>query len=407
MFKVAKDEEIGNYLRQLISKKGYSQRYFGELCLKEKGESVDETTKTNMANRLSQMIKGKKAVQLDDLPAFTKLLGASCEEILSAGKHFAAFSNRQTHYSVATSTDRSNWEAYIAREDQIILNADEYGKTLIDYALEFGNYDLLKFLMDNKYIWFVGTDETDLFHENFGAGTSIDRAPSLLRNMNLLDAKMKERYDLRMKMIVLAIKNEDRKMLTELRAREIPSLYQACYYSFTPAVCDKYFDDELIIALAGASDEILEFFSEEFTITDRCHANNRFIFPFAGKLIDALLERGNAYAEWVLKDAIAHNRYALDKLTALLTASIDYYKDIYKDGLAYEHTKNDIIKGILQDLHFYDDGNLVCYRAVNAKDGIITNLVQVTAASDDTKTNRLIKELNELYSQIQNIKPFI
>lgn len=408
MFELANNEKIGAHLKQAISKKGYkSVRQFGKACLEEKNIPPDSEEIQNMANRLSQILNGKKGVQLEDLPAFTKLLDMSCEEILSAGKCFATSANHLTNYSIAMSKNEKEWAAYIKREEQLILNTDEYGKTVIDYALEFENYDFMKFLMDNKYIWFVGTDETDLFNGNFGAGTSIKKKPFLVQNMNLLDIKMKEQYDLRMKMIILAIKQGDTKMLTELRARELPSLYQACCYSCTPAECNKYFDEDLITALVNANDEILKYFSKEFEITDRIGISNRFMFPFINNLIDALIENRNDYVPLLLEDAILHNRYVFNKLTELLATTINYYKQIHTDIFSYEQIKNDIIKSISQDIDFYDNGNLVSYRTVYAKDGIITNIVRVNSTSKDVNTKRLIKELNELYDQIQNIAPII
>ena len=291
MFILADNKQIGAYLRRTIDRQGYpSVRQFGKACLEEANLPSNDEELRKMSNRLSQILKGKKGVQLEDLPVFSKLLDISCEEILSAGTCVAPSSSHVTNYSTAMSADEREWEAFIQREDQLILNADEYGKTVIDYALAFRNYRLLKYLTDHKYIWFVGTDEMDLFNYNFGAGTSIERNPFLLRNLNVLDAKMKERYDLRMKMIILAIQHGDTKMLTELRAREIPTLYQACCFSCTPAECERYFDEALIEALTNASDEILEYFSKEFEIVDRIGAENRFMFPFISQLISALLE---------------------------------------------------------------------------------------------------------------------
>lgn len=408
MFELADNKKIGTYLKRAIHKKDYkSVRQFGKAYLEERNLPTNAENLRNMSNRLSQILNGKKGIQIDDLPVFTKLLDMSCEEILSAGKCFTPSSNHLTNYSIATSKNKKEWVAYVNREDKLILNADEYGKTVIDYALEFANFDFMKFLMDNGYIWFVGTEEKDLFEYGFGAGTSIERNPLIPRNMNVLDVKMQERYDLRMKMIILAIKHGDIQMLTELRAREIPSLYQANCYACRPAACDKYFDEELITALVSASDEILEYFSKEFEITDRIGISNRFMFPFISKLIDALIESGNDYVQWMLKDAIEHNRYALSKLTELLATTVNYYEQIYIDGISYERIKNDIIKSIKKNIDYYDDGDLVSYRTANAKGGIITNIVRVSLTSSNVIYKHLIKELNELYDQIQNITPII
>lgn len=127
-----------------------------------------------MANRLSQILNGKKEIQLYDLPLFCRLLEVSCEDILSAGMSRTPASARLTNYTAAFSKDRREWESYVNREDSPILNADEYGKTFIDHALEAGNYDLLKYLMDKHYIWFVGAEKEDCF-AGFGAGTSIEK----------------------------------------------------------------------------------------------------------------------------------------------------------------------------------------------------------------------------------------
>ena len=58
------------------------------------------------------------------------------------------------------SKKQKDWDSYINREDKLILNYDEYGKSVIDYALEFENYDFLKYLMNNDYIWFVDNGDT-------------------------------------------------------------------------------------------------------------------------------------------------------------------------------------------------------------------------------------------------------
>ena len=408
MFTLADNKQIGAYLRRTIDRQGYpSVRQFGKACLEEANLPSNDEELRKMSNRLSQILKGKKGVQLEDLPVFSKLLDISCEEILSAGTCVAPSSSHVTNYSTAMSADEREWEAFIQREDQLILNADEYGKTVIDYALAFRNYRLLKYLTDHRYIWFVGTDEMDLFNYNFGAGTSIERNPLLLHNLNVLDAKMKERYDLRMKMIILAIQHGDTKMLTELRAREIPTLYQACSFSCTPAECERYFDEELIEALTNASDEILEYFSKEYEIVDRIGTENRFMFPFISQLISALLETKNDYVQWMLKNAIKHNQYVRNRLADLLEVSADYYRRLYGTSMQNESIKTDIVKSIMRDIDFYEDGNLVSYRTVLRKDGIITNLVKVEGTSDDVQTRHLIQEVNELYEEIRKLVPNI
>lgn len=406
MFKLESNKEIGKYLSNLIIKKYPSVRQFGKACIEADGRIADNEEMRKASNRLSQILKGTKSLQISDLPIFTKLLDVSCEELLSAGKCFTTTSNHLTNYSIATSKDPKLWNEYVEREDKLILNADEYGKTVIDYALNFQNYDFLKFLVDNKYIWFVGTDKSDLFHYGFGAGTNIERNPLRLHNLNILETKMQEHHELRMKMITLAIEHNDITMLTKLHAREIPPLYQACFYTSIPDDINAFFDPALIAALANASDEILEYFSNEFEITDYRDRTNRFVFPYISELIDVLLENNNDYAEWVIKNAIKHNQYVYDHLCKLFEPAVkDYKKQL--GFLKHEDLKGTIEKSILEDVHFCANSSLIKYLGRYTADMMVSNLVRVSATSNNVKITHLIQELNDLYSKIKTITPKI
>ena len=133
MFRVEKNNlKIGQYLADLIDRKYESRRAFCRAYIHATGEEPTNETVTNMSNRLAQMAKGNKAIQTYDLPYFTELLGVSCEQILSAGECSAPITNRVTNYSIACSKDPAEWEAYIQRADKLILNSDEYCKTVLD-----------------------------------------------------------------------------------------------------------------------------------------------------------------------------------------------------------------------------------------------------------------------------------
>lgn len=409
MFELADNKKIGLYLKSAIldTNRYTSVRKFAEACLVEMNVPNNLEEIRNMSNRLSQIINGKKSIQLTDLPVFTKLLNMSCEEILSAGKCKTTTFNHLTNYNIATSNDQNEWEKYIKRDEQLILNADEYGKTVIEYALEFENYDFVKFLMKHNYIWFVGTDEFDLLNYSFGAGTSIERNPLLMKNMNLLNSKMQERYDLRMKMITLAIKHNDIKMLNELHAREIPTFYQISLFAGIPTETNKYFDNDLITALSNADDSILEYFSEEFDIVDNSDRIHHFIFPFIGTLIESLVESKNDLVQQVLKDTIKHNQYVFNKLSESLDETVESYRKTFRNSTEFDKGKDDIINKIMYDIEFYDEDSIIRYRNILFNNKFVTNIIKVNATSDDVKTNCLIRELNDLYYKVQNITPIV
>lgn len=123
------NEKTGAFVSRLIEEKFGSARKFSIAYLKEQGsQEVTEDKIQNMANRLSQIKKGTKAIQIYDLPVFSKLLDVSFEQILSAGRYGVPKNNRMTNYTVAQSHNKEEWIAYIEIESRPILNPDEYGK---------------------------------------------------------------------------------------------------------------------------------------------------------------------------------------------------------------------------------------------------------------------------------------
>ncbi|MDE6662195.1 MAG: hypothetical protein K2K46_02520 [Lachnospiraceae bacterium] len=406
MFTLEDNEKIGQYLMERIDERFKSRRQFCREYLEAGGDQASNEQLRKMSNRLSQILYGKKGIQIYDLPLFCRLLEVSCEEILSAGKIHTPTSTHLTNYAAAFSKSENEWAAYIEREDSPILNADEYGKTIIDYALEAENYDFLKYLMDKQFIWFVGTDKND-FYTGFGAGTSIEKANfPYPTNYNVLDVQLKMRDELRTHMIALAIRHEDIEMLEELHAREVTSLYQMSAYASRPNACRQYYNAKLMEALTHADNKILEYFSEEFKITDRVGYTNSFIFPFIGELVERLLQTKNGFVEYILKDAIKHNRYVYDQLLSLMDETVQYYKQFNYD-LTNVAEKNRLTEIILRDLDFYDDGSLINYYALipAMKRGLRSNIIRVNATSEDTMINRRILELNDLYDAIHNMTP--
>lgn len=72
MFKSEQDSaKIGRYLSDLIDQKYESKRKFCRAYLEAAKKEPNNENLTNMANRLSQIIKGNKAIQIYDLPYFT------------------------------------------------------------------------------------------------------------------------------------------------------------------------------------------------------------------------------------------------------------------------------------------------------------------------------------------------
>lgn len=438
MYEIKSNEEIGRYLADRIDRKFESKRKFCKAYLEARGNSEPDDEKIrNMANRISQIIQGNKEVQLYDFPIFTKLLGVSCEEILSAGECSAPTVNHMTNYSVAFSKDEAVWDEYVHREDKLILNLDEYGKTVIEYALDFKNFEFLKYLIRNRYIWFADavTDSKGYFKryswEKFGVGTSVERRlpaehdeirwyVSYPENkwgiecrqphqMDALQYELAGNDNLRMRMISLAVEHDEIELLDQLRAREIPSLYLASCVSYRTADCDRYYDESMIKCIARASGKILDYFAEEFEIKDMWGRSNKFLFPYMSELLDILIQKNSIYVEKMLAVSIEHNKKVLKKLRELKTKTtndrINYFEELYRDMENIKTAYMDEIKSdIMSAISFYDNGSIVIYRDMskNVKDGMVTNVIHAKEKSNDRKISSLIQDLNGLYDKIRN-----
>lgn len=413
MFKLEDSKVIGTYISKLIKKRGYkSDRAFCKAYLEHEHRDVNDDEIRKMANRISQMLKGTKGkgIQIYDLPVFCDLLGVTCEEILSAGQSHVIDANRVTNYSVAFSDSTEDWEAYIHREDKLILNPDEYGKTVIDYALEFKNFNLIKYLIENKYIWFDSGNEND-YVLSFGAGTSIERRHPYKID-DYLQYMVLQKEQLRMDVIALAVKSNDKKILDELRAREIPQLYYKTHF-WNGTQLDFYesYNEEMIEQIITASNEIIDYFTESFEIDDRVKYkdgskhSNRFIFPYISELLEGIIENKHDFTEIALKKCIEHNKLTYETLKIIIETSIkkELEKFDFGDKEYLERCKPDIIQSVFRDYDFNENGRIISFRGFSVGMGIVTNIACTEAKASDIKIQHLIDELNSWFDKVVDI----
>ncbi len=400
------NEKTGAFVSRLIEERFGSARKFCIAYLEEQGsQEVTEDKIQNMANRLLQIKKGTKAIQIYDLPVFSKLLDVSFEQILSAGRYGVPKNNRMTNYTVAQSHNKEEWIAYIEIESRPILNPDEYGKTVLDYAIEYGNYDFLKFLVDKNYIWFDSRKEKD-YIMTFGAGTSIQRIRFEERDngvfhfhsqMNDLQCKLATEDQLRLYLISFAADHNDLKMLEKLRAREIPELYyKAHYLSCAHPDFNAHYNKDMVTHISKSSDKVLDYFTDPFEIRDNIkykdgsRRRHRFVFPYISQLLNMLIDNSSPFLKTALEKAIEHNETTMEKLHILIEASV----------------KNGCFRGDYwkEEFYFSENGNIVSFRDPLAVKGIITNIVNVTKEVPDAQASELIERLNASYNHIRNMK---
>lgn len=413
MFTLKDNKEIGAYLSKLIRARGYkSDRAFCKAYLEHEHREVNDDEVRKMANRMSQMLRGAKGkgIQVYDLPVFCDLLGVTCEEILSAGSSFVQNGSRVTNYSIAFSKNSKVWEDYIHREDKLILNPDEYGKTVIDYALDFKNYKLIKYLIKNNYIWFDSRKE-DQYCMTFGAGTSIERRNPIDVDTFFQYARLQD-DQLRMDVIALAVKNKDKQILDELRAREIPELYyKVNFWNCSQLNFYENYNEDMVEQVIGASDEILDYFTDSFEIDlrikfkDGIKRSNRFIFPYISEVLDGLIENNHSFTEIALKKCIKHNKKTYESLKKMIEESIEKELERYNFGDAeyLKQCRPEAINRVLSDFEYNENGRIIAFRGFAVGTGIVTNIACTDAESKDVKIQYLINELKEYFDKIVNI----
>lgn len=408
MFELADNEKIGIYLKEKIGEKFKKQRHFCKRYLECEGKELNDDEIRKVQNRLIQIIKGNKSIQIYDLPIFCELLDVTCEEILSAGENFAESSKRMTNYSIAFSNDENEWLKYINREDKLILNSDEYGNTVIDYAIRFKNYKFLKFLIEKGFIWFDCGD-CNKYALTFGAGTSIEKR-KFAGIDDALQYDLATEDELRKEIIALAVQNKDIDILDKMRARELPTLYlEAHYLSGSHPNIKKYYNKNLVNSIIEADYEIIDYFTDEFEIIDHVKYKDKskrfhtFMFPFISDVVNGLINNNNGFTEIALKKIILHNQKTYDLLIDL----IDNCIATNLDRCNFEHTEyyeKEITKSVLKYFDYNDDGNIVSFSDTLNTKRIITNIVYVDAESSNPLINHLIGEINNLFDMIVNIK---
>lgn len=401
MFRTATNEEIGKYLFKLIDEKSDKFKSGRDFCKQylflEKGEQPSDDEIQKQANRLSGIKSGKYGLQIQDLGYYTELLEITCEELLSAGKSKPAFPDRYSNYTFAHSTDRGYWERYINNDDKLFLNADEYGKTILDYAFECENYGLIKFLTENNYITIVDNESTKDYVMTF---MPPDKAMKYMsRNANKLNDEIINNDKIRTTVVALAIKKNDKYFLTKLRAREIPALYSVCEYGFSTQFdnFESSYNDKLTNAVANADKEILDYFSEPFSIKSE-HSEGVFIYPFLGRLLDKMISENNKNTVYVLERTLDYNSNVLNELSEKIAQSYIMYKKYCDDKEAFSGAvkyfdMND--NGVFTFMNYdpSDTSNLIKMKS---------NVIHISKRSKDEKVNELISKINKIYFAIKN-----
>lgn len=407
MFEIKTNEEIGSYLKDLILSKYPSCRQFCiayvDMTFDFSNDIYDQRNEEirKLTNRLSQILNGKKGIQTYDLPIFSQLLDVSCEQMLSAGASSVPITNRRTNYNIAFSTDERDWIDYFNRDDCIAAYADEFGKTVLDYALEFKNYGFIRFLIEKGYITLVSGTDSWKNSFNFGADTSIKPRND---GSNTFQYIFDENVLFRTKIISLALENNDYNVLYEMKAREIPPQYSVTPFNSAYSKFNDYYDEHFVDTIIRSKSKVIKYFCEEYEIPCQWHGEiySVWLYPFFGKLIKKAVESKSKNIDLLLDTAIKHNEDIYNRLKKGILAVAKELKQNYFRNQSFQV----VIKDALRDYQVNKDDNVVSYRYhfVKESDTIISNIICVDITSKNPEIQAKIDKLNELYTNIIDIE---
>ena len=361
MFSNEQKKANGEYLRVLITKPDENGEeipltHFYKRYLNDLGIKINDDELKRIKNRFSAILNGRNNINPanDDLVIISRLLGVSIEEILSAGKkRYDTPEFYVKNYDLAASSDKSIWEKYITGDNDSLVCRDEHGKTILDYAVGFRNYSLIRYMIDKKIIWFTSNQEDSekiINIMDFGGGTNVGKS-----DYNDLSREITHDDSLRKAISILAIENEDYEILSSLRARETLKELAAVNYGADYSksnYSNMNIADEIDAFIVGAisntkCEEIIDYFSEEFEIIAKCRRNpaeTKFIYSHIDQVIEMLVCNSREKdAEKVLRKAIEHNKRAFEKVNERIEKSIEdefEAEKIHLDEVIEEMRKN-------------------------------------------------------------------
>lgn len=416
MIPIRSNQEIGQYLRNLIYKKYKTQKKFCEkyVALSYPDYADCEKQVEQMQKNLGKILSGDNAIQISDLGYYCELLDITCDDIIFKENTRNIPDQFLSNKIVGTSSDMHLWETFLSCEDKTYLFPDEHGKSLLDYAFEHKNYNLIKYLMSINLIS-VG------FNRTGNTGNTPD-SYSVCSNIGCVSRNSQNRFvnpsDLRNDVISLALLDKDLDMLESLHAREIDLFY---FFGLGNTMGDyeQYYSESIMDRILHSNKRIMDYYTEEFQIVNTRGEMQHFMFPFLSELINELLAKKLPLSQEinaVLTRSISHNKETLHRLTKLIDACAEGYPQFSRRNPVTKQlvapTAKEIEEGVMRYFNFHEESGLICYSQIYENDrvldkgkNLITNIVCVSGHSSNADTEALIQELNSLYDQIRTIRP--
>ena len=397
--------KIGKYLDVLINDNYDSQNDF---C--REWDKKDNCTLKNKPTVLSAIINGSRPVQPHYLLIFSELLGVSCEEILSAGEKRGPLPHQNTNYELAKN---KNVVLNSKKSKKQWLNSDEYGNTILDYAIENKNYKIIKQLLEKGHIklsehpHYAGKNGA-VPYSDLGIDSDLGKCSFLYYTKYLGDNIEKESIELRNKVIAAAIRHNDLYLLNSIHARENDFMYDIPTYARNTYKYPLY-SEELIEAIADSSESsITDYFTDEIDIdykkmhsnSDKSNDNIKLIYSFlySGELADKLIKINSSKIETVLKKILEHNQNIDKQVKEYIEHKAEpgnFYDCVYEDPL-------ELARCISMRINVSKDQRLITINDHPCFE-FAANIIHINEKSKNTDIQSCIDAINIIHNKLSNI----
>ena len=152
------------------------------------GAAKGTTPRDHYKSHIGKWFSDEHGIDSENLLLLSKILNVSIESILSGKDIDGCYTERATAYSAAYSGDESIIDRLFCNNEITVEDKDEYGRSFIDYVIEFDNYRALKIAVSRGYDRFgkclnldpinddtdlaitkmiVGNDDLEMFQQAF------------------------------------------------------------------------------------------------------------------------------------------------------------------------------------------------------------------------------------------------
>ncbi len=372
MFILAANKEIGNYLSDKIRENYPNIRQFAKAFLEKRDEEASEESIRQQSNRFYQIVKGAKQLQITDLPYVCDMLDITCENILSAGKS-PNYYDRRTNYSVAASKNPEIWKKYLDDEKNPIWSNDEYGKSILDYIVQFRNAELFDFLLENGLVLKSESYQRPIARNcdgEFNKIVAIIGHKKHPANGTIISYGCSD--DLQCGLAALAVKSGNFELAKKLIARNIP----------LDSEITEFLHSEIVKA---DNADLFTWLTDEKTVNFKFADEDDFVYANLGDLIECALDSDACSPEslnLLIKGAEKYNEKTLERLKNCVNEAKEC-KDIF---LPFIYDNNIV--------------NIAHHTTIDGKNKTLGLLADpVFVYSDDLR----IKKLNKLFGEIERI----